>query len=213
MLNLLLALAATQAAAPATATAAPAARRLQDLPGITVVYRDLSEKDVKAINKSLSKNKPLTAEQKALLGASTNWNAGGEMTRLTKGTECTITKVSPTFKATATLPRFNEAWISAKDLPAWRAYKDATEAQAAAKLWFPYDRLPTVQQAATGKPCDQGAKDAAAAMDKLKAETAAFQPSIAVAQGAPAPLPAGAPRVPAPAATQAPSPARSSGGY
>lgn len=191
MLDLLLALATVQAAVPATpapATAVPAARKLQDLPGIAITYRDLTEKDVKAINKSLSKNKPLTPEQQALLGAQTNWSAGGNMTRLTTGSSCTVTKIDPAFKATATLPRFNEAWIPVKDLPAWRAYGSAMESQAAAKLWFPYDRLPNFEKAVVGKPCDEALKDGIAAMEKLKAEAAAFQPVAQSTQGAPAPI-------------------------
>lgn len=189
MLAVMIALAA-QTVAPAT-PAAPAtttaARRLQDLPGIAISYRDLNEKDVKTINKALSKNKQLTPEQQALLGAKTNWTAGGSMTRLTKDGVCTVTKIDPAFKATAELPRFNEAWIPAKDLPAWKAYAAAMETQAAAKLWYPYDRLPAVEQAIVGKPCDQATKDGVAALEKLKAEARAFQPA------APASVPAVAP--------------------
>lgn len=205
MIELMIAFAVQAVSPVAPAVAAPApARRLQDVPGIAITYRDLTERDVKAINKSLSKNKPLTPDQQALLGASTNWTAGGSMARLTKGAVCTVTRMTPSFNATATLPRFNEAWIPAKDLPAWRSYRAATEAQAAAKLWFPYDRLPTIQQAVIGKPCDQADRDGAAAMDRLKAEAAAFQPPIEAVQGAPAPLPAGAVR-PAPAKASAPT--------
>jgi len=187
MYSLLMALSATFL----QGTAAPVApvRRLKDIPNIAISYHDLSQKDVVQINKALKKNKPLTPAQQALLAAKTNWTAGADMTRVKQGATCTVKDAKATFKATVDLPRFNEAWIAEADRASWQAYLSATEAQTAAKLWFAYDRLPGFEQALIDKPCDQAMKDGAVAMEKLRAEAAAFQPAETV-QGAPAAVPA-----------------------
>lgn len=189
MISLFLAFAASTQAAPASpAPAVPAAvpgRSLKDLPGLTLTYHDLSESDVKSITKSLSKNKPLNPKQQQLLGASTKWTVGPSFTQLKKEGTCTVTKINDLgFTATADLPRFNSAWIKPADLPAWQNYLAATEAQAAAKLWFPYERLSRFEQAVIGKPCDQALKDGGAVLDQIKAEAAAFQPAIAATPAA-----------------------------
>ena len=187
----LAALAATQAA-PATAPA-PAAppvatgRSLRDLPGLTLTYHDLSEKDVKAISKALKTNKPLTPQQQQLLSASTNWNVAPTFTkRTTNGANCTITKVNVAFTAKADLPRFNTAWIKPADLPSWQTFMSNIETQAAAKLWLPYDRMANFDKAMVGKPCDEAIRDGGAMLDKIKAEAAAFQPQAPVAAAPPA---------------------------
>lgn len=192
MTSLFLAALAAAQAAPAT-SAAPAAapvasgRSLRDVPGLTLTYHDLSEKDVKAITKALKSKKPLTPEQQQLLGASTNWNVAPTFTkRTTNGANCTITRVNVAFTAKADLPRFNSAWIKAEDLPAWQAFISQVETQAAAKLWHPYDRMANFDKAMVGKPCDEAIRDGGATLDKIKAEAAAFQPAAPVAAAPPA---------------------------
>jgi hypothetical protein len=185
MIDLLIALAISGQAAPAPAVTG---RALRDIPGITITYHDLAEKDVKAISKSLSKKKALNAQQNALLSASTNWSVSPSVTRATKDGVCSVTKAQTDFKASADLPRFNEAAVPPADLGAWRDYLAKTEAQAAAKLWFVKDRLPTFDQAVIGKSCDQAMKDGAAAIAQLKADAAAFRPQVEpAASAAPAP--------------------------
>lgn len=187
MVSLFLAFAAATQAAPAASPAPAVAavatgRSLKDLPGLTITYHDLSESDIKSITKALTKNKPLNAEQQQLLGAATKWTVSPAFTQLKKGATCTATKLNSLgFSATVDLPRFNSAWIKPADLPAWQNYLAATEAQAAAKLWFPYERLSAFEQAIVGKPCDQAFKDGGALLAKIKAETAAFQPALPAA--------------------------------
>ena len=191
MIALLIALAAAQATpARAAAAAAPAApaRALRDLPGVTITYHDLAEKDVKSITNTLGKKKTLTPAQMALLSASTNWGISPSVTRTTTGNVCTVTKAQVDFKAQADLPRFNEASVAPANLAAWRAFMAATEAEAAAKLWYTYDHLPTFEQAVIGKPCDQAMTDGAAAIARLKADSAAFKPPVAPAPVASAPV-------------------------
>jgi hypothetical protein len=175
MLSLLIALATIQ---ETPAAAAAPARSLKDVPGIAITYHDLADKDVQNIIKTLKKRKPLTPAQQKMLAASTNWGISPSVVRTTKGTVCTVTKAQIEFTPKADLPRFNEASVPATDQGEWRSYLAAIEAQAAAKLWFAYDRLPTFEQAVVGKPCDQAIADGMAAVAKLKADAAAFQPPV-----------------------------------
>ena len=194
MFSLAFALAAQAAPATLPAPAAPAAtqvqsvgsRSLKDVPGISITYHDLTEKDVKSIGKAIKNKKPLNAEQQKLMAASTTWGVSPAMTKLTKGSTCTVTKATTGFRATANLPRFNEAWIPAADLAAWRDYLAGIEQQAAAKLWFPHDRLSGFEQAVVGKSCDEALAAGTAFMNRLKADAAAFRPAAAQAAAVPA---------------------------
>lgn len=181
MFSLLIALAAAigQNAPAGSPTTAVQARLLKDVPGIAVTYHDLADKDVQDIIKALKKKKALTPAQQTLLAASTSWGVSPSVIKATKGTACTVTKAQIEFTPKADLPRFNEAVVPAEDKGQWRTYLAATEAQAAAKLWFAYDRLPTFERAVVGKPCDQAMTDGMAAIAKLKADAAAFQPPVA----------------------------------
>ncbi|QIK79234.1 DUF922 domain-containing Zn-dependent protease [Sphingomonas piscis] len=165
------------AAVPSAPLTAPG-RSLRDLPGIKITYHDISEKDLKDITKALAKKKPLTPAQQALLGATTDWKTNPRMTQLKKGTECTATSAAINFSASADLPRFNPASLKPADAAEWTKYLALTEAQAAEKLWFAYDRRTAFEQAVVGKPCDVASRDGNAALDKMKADAAAFQPTV-----------------------------------
>ena len=190
MIALFIALATAGQAAATLPAPSPATtgRALRDIPGIAITYHDLAEKDVKAISNAIAKKKALTPAQLTLLSASTKWGISPSVTKATTGNVCTVTKAQTDFTAAADLPRFNEASVTPANLPAWRGFLAATEAEAAAKLWYTYDHLQDFQQAVIGKPCAQAMTDGAAAIAKLKADSAAFKPEVA----APAPQPAAA---------------------
>jgi len=59
---------------------------------------------------------------------------------------------------------------------AWRTFVAKLEADAAARLWFVYDRSGSVAEAMKGKSCDGAKAAGVAALNKVKAEADAWQP-------------------------------------
>jgi hypothetical protein len=173
--------------APASAVA-PAARTLTALPGVTISYHDIGPGEAKGITKALKGKKALDAKSQQLLAGKTDWTLGATTVRRKTGDQCTITSATPTFSAKVDLPRLAQPQaIAAADMPAWTDFLTKLEADAAAKLWFVHDRLPSVQTALVGKDCDQAMKDGEAAIAQIRAGFTALQPGNTVATPAPAP--------------------------
>lgn len=177
MSTMLFAIAALQAAAT-TAPAVPATRTLQSLPKVAVSYYDVSGKDMKAINKSLQKARGKDPVTKQPMTVSTKWNVAPSIKQRTTDGKCVVTGVAGyDFSATAELPRLaNATTVPAAVAADWQAFASQLEKDAAAKLWYVYDRLPQFDQTVLNKPCDQAMKDGGAFLEKLKADAAAYQP-------------------------------------
>jgi predicted secreted Zn-dependent protease len=180
--TILIALAALQAAAAQPASpppaAAPAARTLEALPNVKLSYYDVTGKDMKAINKSIAKNRT-KAEKGSKDPVAFNWDLGAQTrTREVNGV-CTIMAVEPQFKgATVELPRLtNEATLPVAVLDDWRAYQAENRSYVAQKLWFVHDRLAAMAAPLAGKKCSDAQKDWETAVAKLKADVAAFKPT------------------------------------
>jgi predicted secreted Zn-dependent protease len=175
-----LALAALQAAAaaaapPAAAPAAPA-RPLSAIPGLKTTYYDVTGNNIAEINAAIK------AARAGATGANaqtvkTSWAIAPRITRSTTDGKCTVTSVTNNFTATAELPRLaKEATLATEVQTAWRTFVAKLEADAAARLWFVYDRSGSVAEAMKGKSCDGAKAAGVAALNKVKAEADAWQP-------------------------------------
>jgi len=170
---------ALQSAAPAqpAAPAAPSARSLQSVPNVTVSYYAVTGKDMKAINKSIQKQRPKDPATGQVNTGGTSWNVSPSFRKTTTNGVCKITDVTTDFSAKAEMPRLaNENMVPAAVLQDWRTFQAGMERDAAARLWFVHDRIGGLKQTMMGKDCDQAIKEGAAFLEKLKAEAAAFQP-------------------------------------
>ena len=173
MSMILVALAALQAAAPA----APAARTLQSLPNVTVKYYDVTGKDMKAINKSIQKQRSKDPATGKVNTAGTNWNFSPSFRRTTTNGVCKITEVITEFSGQADIPRLaNPTSVPPAVAADWQRFQKGLENDAAARLWFVYDRIGGLKQAMIGKDCDQAVKEGALFLEKLKADASAYQP-------------------------------------
>jgi predicted secreted Zn-dependent protease len=188
MLNLFMMFAAataqTTAPAPVSQTVvAPAGRALASLPGINIKYYDVSGKNMKAVIKSIDKQRkdPATGQTKTVAH---NWSIDAGFRKRTVNGVCTITAVEAPFIATVELPRHaNPAQLAPADAAEWQKFTAKIESEVAAKMWFAYDRSRQLEGVIKGKDCDKGIADGTAFINQLKVEAAAFQPSVA----APAP--------------------------
>ena len=154
----------------------PASRSLQAVPNITIKYYDVSGKDVRTINRSIAKQRPIDPVTKKPSIAGTNWTLGASMTKRTTNGRCTVVAAKGEFAATAELPRLTTASV----LPAaasaeWQSYVARLEQAGAANLWFVYDRLPEVEKAMVGQECEAALKAGTEAIEQLKRDAADFQ--------------------------------------
>lgn len=172
MLTLLTALAAVSAVQPAPA-ATGVARRLESMPDVTVSYYDVRGRDLATLQKSMKTIISAPAPNSAARLFS--WNAGVRISKRTEGTTCTITSAKATLKGQAYLPRATEvAQAPAAELGQWTAYVGSLESRAAENLAFVAARLPAIEQALVGKPCDAAAGLWSEGMQNLMREQAAF---------------------------------------
>jgi predicted secreted Zn-dependent protease len=179
----------TTAASPPMAPIAAVTplRSLKDVPNVTIAYYDVTGKDMKSINKSIEKQRPKDPVTGQVNTGGTSWNVSPTFRRRTVNGVCTITEVTTAFTGRAELPRLaNEAKVKPEVLQSWRSFSAGMEQDAAARLWFVHDRLGGLKQLMLGKDCDQAVKEGGAFLDKLKADSAAFQPPQP-APAAPAP--------------------------
>jgi predicted secreted Zn-dependent protease len=186
MLSLFLTLAASAQTATATppavtapVTTAPASRSLASLPGINIKYYDVAGKNMKAVIKSIDKQRkdPATGQARTVAH---NWSIDAGFRKRTVNGVCTITAVEAPFIATVELPRHsNPAQLTPADAAEWQRFTTKIETEAAAKLWFAYDRSLQLEATIKGKDCDKGIADGTAFINQLKADAAAFQPTVA----------------------------------
>ena len=152
-----------------TTPAAPAERTLASLPNTTITYFDVSGKDGEAIQKALANR------QKEGVAPSANWEIGAGVRKRTEGTTCTVVGAEAKFTGEVLLPKLTtEATVPPEVLTQWKSYVAGLETAAAAKLWFVNERLGLVEKAILASSCEGAAAAANAAIDKIKAEEAAF---------------------------------------
>jgi len=176
-------------AAPAirapVATAAIPGRTLKDLPGATVTYFDVPGKTGPAIDKSLKRmlDDPTAKDAVRMF----SWDVDMQITKITKGTTCTVQNAKSTLTVKVRLPRLAEQAKVRKDVLAnWTTYVTNVENESAANLWFLSDRLRGAAQTVVGIPCDQARPAWNAKLDTVKAELNA----LVAQRAAPVPKPA-----------------------
>ena len=177
MFTPLIALAALQAAAAAPPAAAPItpARPLSAIPGLKRTYYDVTGTTIAEINTAIRTAR--TSGAGTAQTVKTGWAVSPKVTRSTTDGKCTVTSVTNNFSATVELPRLaNEAAVSEAVRTSWRTFLAKLEADAAARLWFVYDRSGGVANAMRGQSCDGAKAAGTAALAKLKAEADAWQP-------------------------------------
>lgn len=178
MFSLLMAFASITGQAAATPVPAPvqlpAGRTLQQLPGATVSYYDVTGKNEKALTKSIQTQRPKDAAGQPLV-AGNGWELGAKISKRTENGKCTIVAADITFKAKVELPRLANPQALKSDVrSAWADYFQTVEAMTAADMWFIHDRLPEIQKALVGLDCAASRTALDAAIAKLKAEESAF---------------------------------------
>ena len=179
MFTPLLALAALQAAAatPPSAAAVAPARPLTALPGLRTTYYDVTGNTIAEINASIKAAR--AKEGGNAQTVKTDWAVAPKVTRSTTAGKCTVTSVTNSFSALVELPRLaNEEAVSEAVRNSWKTFVGKLEADAAARLWFVYDRSGSVADAMKGQSCDGAKAAGVAALAKLKADAAAWQPPV-----------------------------------
>ena len=178
---------AAQPAPPPLATiAAVPGRGLKDVPNLTIRYYDVAGKNLKAVIKTLTEQRPKDASGQPITAA-TNWTIETAFSRRTTNGQCKIVTAHAAVTATADLPRLlNEAKFPPRDLLSWQDYLANLEVTAAGKFWFVHDHVGDVEKAVLASSCEGAQAAGAAAIDRLKQQAAAFRP----------PAPAAAPASP-----------------
>jgi predicted secreted Zn-dependent protease len=169
---------------PVAAIAAVPGRGLKDVPNLTIRYYDVSGKDLKAVVKTLTEQRPKDASGQPITAAA-NWTIATSFSRRTTNGQCKIVAAHAAVTATADLPRLlNETKFPPKDLLSWQGYLANLEVAAAGKLWFAHDHAGDVEKAVLASSCEGAQAAGAAAIERLRAQAAAFQPSAPAAAAA-----------------------------
>jgi predicted secreted Zn-dependent protease len=145
-------------------------RALRELPNATVAYYNVSGSDIRSLNDSI-----LSQQEEQVSTSSATWDVGVSIKKRQVDRKCTIEGADAHFNATVRLPRWTNEKDARKDVrDAWHAYLKKLEDRQAADLWFVYDRVPQVTQAARASDCDHAGAAASAAIQRIKAEEAEF---------------------------------------
>lgn len=183
---------AAQPTPPPLATiAAVPGRGLKDVPNLNIRYYDVAGKNLKAVSKTLTEQRPKDAKGQPITAA-TNWTIETAFHRRTTNGQCKIVDAHATVTATVDLPRLlNDAKFPPRDLLSWQNFLANLEVTAAGKLWFVQDHAGDIEKAVLASSCEGAQAAGAAAIERLRAQAAAFQPpSPAVAPVAPEAKPA-----------------------
>ena len=192
--------------APAAQPAAPQppaivgipGRALKDLPNTTIQYYDVTGKNLKAVNESITAaQQKKDAAGKTVLTTS-GWAVDATFRKRTVNGVCKVDSATATFKATAMMPRLlTEQKLKSADQVVWHNYLAMADAAQAATLWFAHDHARDVEQAILASSCEGAQAAGSAAVEKLRAQVAEFQKTYADAHAAapaPAPAPAAKPK-------------------
>jgi predicted secreted Zn-dependent protease len=168
---MLTALAAAMALQAETPAASPApVRTLKDIPGVTVSYYDVAGKNLKALNQSLKKQRPIGSNGEPNAVGST-WKIGASVQKQTEGEKCSVVGAKVTLEAKVELPRLaNPAAVEAKSLTAWNDFAGGLEKMAAMDLGFLTDHMPDIEKAMIGQSCNAVSGAMNAAIDRLTAQ-------------------------------------------
>jgi predicted secreted Zn-dependent protease len=187
---------AAQPAAPQPVIVGVPGRALKDLPNTTINYYDVTGKNLKAVNDSITAaQQKKDASGKTVLTTS-GWAVDATFRKHTLNGVCKVDSATATFKAVAMMPRLaTEQKLKPADQVVWHNYLAMADAAQAATLWFAHDHARDVEQAILASTCDGAQAAGAAAVEKLRTQVAEFQRTYAAAHAeAPAPAPAPTPK-------------------
>jgi predicted secreted Zn-dependent protease len=184
---------AAKPAAPQPVVVAVPGRQLKDLPNTTIQYYDVTGKNLKAIDQSITEaQQKKDASGKTVLTTSA-WAVDATFIKHTQNGVCKVDSATATFKAIAMMPRLaTEQELKSADQVVWHNYLAMADAAQAATLWFAHDHARDVEQAILASTCDGAQAAGAAAKERLRTQVAEFQRTYATAH-APAPAPATTP--------------------
>ena len=152
MFDLLIGLTAA-VSAQAVPAAAPPARPLAAVPGITIKYYDLVGKNEKALKQALDLRAKDAAGQPQV--ATTEWTISAKVQKRTENGVCKIIGAEPTFTAVAEVPRLgNPHVLKPAEKANWEAFVAQAQADAASDLWIVHDNLGQVRSALMASTCE-----------------------------------------------------------
>lgn len=192
MLDIFIAIAAAGSAQAAEPAAAAPQRPLNQIPGVTVNYYDVTGKNAKDFRKSIAAQRPAGADGLPVTVGS-KWTINAAVSKRTEGEVCTIENANATFTGTVELPRLaTTEGVAPQELANWNQYAASLEAEAAARLGFVQSQVGAVEQAIEAASCDGASAALDAATARVKAqenELAAQRAAAAAAQAEAQPKP------------------------
>ena len=180
--HLRLAALAAVAAAPAAALAqvAPApgpvpvlaapAPTLQQIPGVTVRYYDVTGNSIPLLRASIAAQRPKDPATGQPLAADAKWSVGTSVKRQTTGNACKIVGATANFKAEVVLPRLvsvEGVAVPAPVMAEWQRYVSSLAQQQAAILHQVHSRIGEVERAVTASTCEGAGAAAKAAIARI----------------------------------------------
>lgn len=177
------------APSPAPVLAAPAVT-LEQIPGVTIQYYDVSGSSIPLLRASVDAQRPKNAAGQAM-AADAKWSIGTNVKRQTTGNACKIVGATASFKAQVLLPRLvnpEGVVVPAPVMTEWQRYVGSLAQQQAAVLHQVHSRLPEVERAVMGSTCEGAGAAANAAIARITPVPAPVPAPVAAP--APAPVPA-----------------------
>ncbi|HEV2080099.1 MAG TPA: DUF922 domain-containing protein [Allosphingosinicella sp.] len=174
---------------PAPVQAAPAPT-LQQIPGVTVRYYNVTGNSIPLLRESIAAQRPKDPVTGQPQAASAHWSIGTGVRKQTTGTACKIVAATPTFKAEVVMPRLvtpEGVVVPAPVMAEWQRYVASLEQQQAAILHQVHSRLGEVQTAVMGSTCEGAAAAANAAIARITPAPAAAPAAVPAPARAPAP--------------------------
>lgn len=187
---------AAQPAPPQPVIGAVPGRQLKDLPNTTIQYYDVTGKNLKAVNQSITEAQQRKDASGKTIVTTSGWAVDAKFRKRTQNGVCKIDSATATFTATAMMPRLaTEQKLKPAEQVVWHNYLAAADAAQAATLWFAHDHARDVEQAILASSCAGAQAVGSTAVERLRLQVAEFQKTYAAAHAA-APAPAAAPAAP-----------------
>lgn len=145
---------------------------LAEMPDTQVRYYDVTGASVTEINRSIARQRPRSATGK-VVPATTDWAIRAEFDRTETNGLCRVTAARAKFTASADLPRLaDDARIDKPTRERWGTYVTELEQGSLVTLVFVTQNLATIEQAMLASDCDTARQVAAAAIERLREQTA-----------------------------------------
>ncbi len=145
---------------------------LAEMPGTQIRYYEVTGANVTEINRSIARQRPTSTNGKTV-PATTDWAIRAEFDRTETDGQCRVTAARAKFTASADLPRLApDARLDKPTRDRWDTYVTELEQGSLVTLVFVTQNLPTIEKAMFASDCESARQVAAAAIDRLRAQTA-----------------------------------------